>query len=117
VLRFLAAIGVYGVLAYAVTRRTREIGIRTALGASRGRLFRRVVRDGMRPVAAGAIAGLAGAVAASGLLRSLLFGVTTTDPFVFVLSGAVVVAAALAACVVPAVRAIRVDPIVSLRDQ
>ncbi|PYT35086.1 MAG: hypothetical protein DMG58_03120, partial [Acidobacteria bacterium] len=114
---FLAALGVYGVLAYSVAQRTREIGVRMALGASAAQLFRMVLRDGMRPVFAGSIVGMAGAYAVTGLIQSLLFGVAPVDPPTYLLTFAILAAVALAACVVPAAKAIRVDPLVSLREQ
>jgi putative ABC transport system permease protein len=114
---FLAALGVYGVLAYSVAQRTREIGVRMALGASAAQLFHMVLRDGMRPVLAGSVAGLAGAYAVTGVLQSLLFGVAPVDPPTYLLTFAILAAVALTACAVPASKAIRVDPLVSLREQ
>jgi putative ABC transport system permease protein len=114
---FLAVLGVYGVLAYSVAQRTREIGVRMALGASAAQLFRMILRDGMRPVLVGSIVGLAGAYAVTGLIQSLLFGVAAIDPPTYLLTFAILAAVALAACAVPASKAIRVDPLVSLREQ
>jgi len=114
---FLAALGVYGVLAYSVAQRTREIGVRMALGASATQLFRMVLRDGLRPVLAGSIVGLAGAYAVTGLIQSMLFGIAPVDPPTYLLTCAILAAVALTACAVPAARAIRVDPLVSLREQ
>jgi len=114
---FLAALGVYGVLAYSVAQRTREIGVRMALGASAAQLFRMTLRDGMRPVVAGSVVGLAGAYAVTGMIQSLLFGVAPADPPTYLLAFVILAAVALAACVVPAAQAIRVDPLVSLREQ
>lgn len=111
----LAAIGIYGVLAYAVSRRTRELGIRIALGADAAGLVRLVSGQGLRLAAMGLAIGLLGAVWVTRFLESLLFGITTRDPITFL---AVVVAfllAALVACYVPARRATRVDPVTSLR--
>ena len=113
---FLAALGVYGVLAYSVTQRTKEMGVRLALGASPQQLFRMVLRDGMRPVLLGSVLGFLGAGATTGLLRSFLFGITTTDPLTYGVTLAVMTGVALSACIVPAWRAIQVDPLVSLRD-
>lgn len=113
----LAALGVYGVLAYSVTRRSRELGIRMALGAPRSRMFGMVVRDGMLPVAAGLVLGVAGAWIGSGLVRSLLFGVAPNDVPTLGATIGVLTATALCACMVPAARAIGVDPLVSLREQ
>jgi putative ABC transport system permease protein len=111
----LAAIGIYGVLAYAVSRRTRELGIRIALGADAAGLVRLVSGQGLRLAAIGLAIGLLGAVWVTRFLESLLFGITTRDPMTFL---AVIVAfllAALVACYVPARRATRVDPVTSLR--
>jgi putative ABC transport system permease protein len=112
----LAALGVYGVLAYTVASRTRELGVRLAVGAPRGRLFAMVVRDGLRPVALGVAAGLPLAFAGALLGRSLLFGIAPADPLTYVATVAVLGAVALAACLVPAARATRVDPLVCLRE-
>jgi putative ABC transport system permease protein len=112
----LAALGVYGVLAYAVVSRTREIGVRLAVGAPRGRLFAMVVRDGLRPVAAGVAVGLPLALTAAALGRSLLFGIAPADPLTYAVTVGVLGAVALAACLVPAARATRVDPLVCLRE-
>jgi predicted lysophospholipase L1 biosynthesis ABC-type transport system permease subunit len=111
----LSAIGVYGVLAQNVARRTQEIGIRMALGASAGEILRLVLRRGLALVALGLVIGAAGALAVTQLLQSLLFGVSQADPVTF---GGVVVllgAVALAATLIPARRAMRVDPLVALR--
>ena len=113
----LAALGIYGVLAYFVSQRSREIGIRLALGARPETLFRMVVWQGMRPVAIGAALGLAGAVAVTTLMQSLLFSVTPVDPWAYVVATAALAAIALAACAMPALRATRVDPLVALRDE
>jgi putative ABC transport system permease protein len=113
----LAALGVYGVLAYSVTQRTKEIGVRMALGAGTGRLFGMVVRDGFRPVLAGAVLGFLGAWMAAGLIRSLLFGVVPADPATYAVTIGILGLTALCACAIPAMRAIRVDPVISLREQ
>jgi putative ABC transport system permease protein len=114
---FLAALGIYGVLAYFVSQRSRELGIRLALGARPAALFRMVVGQGMRPVAIGAVLGLAGAVAMTTLMQSLLFGVTPVDPVAYGVATAVLTAIAVVACAVPALRATRVDPLTALRDE
>jgi len=114
---FLAALGVYGVLAYSVAQRTKEIGVRIALGAGLPRLFGMVLRDGLRPVAAGAVLGLAGAWLATGMIRSLLFGLVPADPVTYAFTVVILSVAAACACAIPAVKAIRVDPVVSLREQ
>ena len=113
----LAALGIYGVLAYFVSQRSRELGIRLALGARPAELFRMVIGQGMRPVVAGACLGLVGAVAITTLMQSLLFGVTAVDPAAYVVATAVLGAVAVAACAVPARRATRVDPLVALREE
>jgi putative ABC transport system permease protein len=111
----LAAIGIYGVMAYAVTQRTHEIGIRLALGAQRSTVFRLVVGRGLWMVLMGAAAGLVGALALTRILSGLLFEVAPTDPLVLAGTSFVLAAVALLACYLPARRAMRVDPIVALR--
>jgi len=114
---FLAALGIYGVLAYFVSQRSRELGIRLALGASPAELFVMVVSQGMRPVAAGGVIGVAGAAALTTVMQSLLFGVTALDPLTYAAAIAALAAIALTACAAPALRATRVDPLVALRDE
>jgi predicted permease len=111
----LAAVGLYGVMAYAVTGRTREVGIRMALGAQRRDVVRMVVRESLLPVLIGIAVGLAGALAASRLVASLLFGVAPRDPLSFFLAAAALFAVALAAAALPARRASRVEPLIALR--
>ena len=111
----LAAVGVYGVLSFSISRRMREMGIRLALGAEARGVFVLVVRDGMLLVAAGLVLGLVGGLAATRSLTTFLYGVSTTDVPTFTVSALVLVAVALAACVIPAGRAMRVDPITVLR--
>jgi len=113
----LALVGVYGVVAYAASERTREIGIRMALGANRRDVVRLVVRAAVGWSLAGIAAGVAGAVAASRLLGSLLFNVTPTDPLTFTAMALVMMAVALTASYIPARRAASVDPIVALRTE
>ncbi|HEX9632282.1 MAG TPA: ABC transporter permease [Gemmatimonadales bacterium] len=113
----LAAIGTYGIVAFGVTRRLRELGIRVALGAARRRVLALVVQDGMRPVVAGMVVGLAAAVALTRLLRTLLFAVSPTDPATFASAALLLLGAALIACLVPARRAAAVDPVEVLRDE
>jgi putative ABC transport system permease protein len=110
----LAMIGVYAVMSYAVALRTKEIGLRIALGARPGDVCRMVLADGFRLVGGGIVLGLAGAIAVTKLLSRLLYGVTTTDPITFGGVVALLGAAALIACYVPARRAMTVDPIAAL---
>ena len=111
----LAAVGIYGVLSYLVTQRTREIGIRMSLGASRGHVVSLVLKHGMRLAALGFAAGLVAALIAGRLLAGLLHEVHPTDPGIMIVSAVSLTAVALAACYLPARRAARVDPIVALR--
>jgi predicted lysophospholipase L1 biosynthesis ABC-type transport system permease subunit len=113
----LAAVGVYGVMAYSVAARTREIGVRVALGAQPRNVFGMVVRQGMGAAAAGLTLGLLGAAALGSVLTSLLYGVTPTDASTFVGVAGVLLAVVLAACLVPARRAVRVDPLEALRSE
>jgi putative ABC transport system permease protein len=113
----LASVGIYGVLAYSVARRTREIGVRVALGAAPGRILRLVVGSGARLVMAGAAAGLAGALLLSGLMKGLLFGVGPRDPLSFVFAPAALVGVALLAAYIPARRAARISPVEALRTE
>jgi predicted permease len=111
----LAAVGIYGVLSYAVSQRTREIGIRMALGAKRSSVLAAVVGKGALLSAAGIAAGAAGSLAAMRLLSDLLFGVTPTDPATYILIPLLLLAVAAAAALIPARRATRADPIAALR--
>jgi len=111
----LAAIGIYGVLSYAVRQRTREIGIRMSLGASRGRVLAEVLLEGMRLALLGLAVGIAGAFAAGRVLASLLSEVKPGDPAIFVATAGLLAAVALVACFLPARRAARLDPMVALR--
>jgi putative ABC transport system permease protein len=111
----LAAFGTYGVLSYAVTRRTGEMGIRMALGAQRSDVLGMVLRQGMMPVVAGLAGGAASAVALGRYLESLLFQVSPRDPLAFAVSGAVLLIVSVAACLIPARRATRVSPVEALR--
>ena len=114
---FLAAIGIYGVLAYTVNRRTREIGVRMALGAERGRVMRMILRDGMQAVVPGIVVGTVGALFLARLIAGLLYGVAPSDPVTFGAVIAVLAIVTLAASLVPARRATKVDPMVAIRAQ
>ncbi|MBL9169028.1 MAG: ABC transporter permease [Verrucomicrobiales bacterium] len=111
----LAAVGLYGVIAYSVSQRTQEIGIRMAIGAQREEILRLMLRGGLKFVLLGIVAGMLGSVALAGLMRSLVFGVSTHDPLVFVINAALLLLVAGAACLIPALRATRTDPMVALR--
>jgi putative ABC transport system permease protein len=111
----LAAIGVYGVVAYLVGQRTQEIGVRRALGAKAGDVLAMLIREAMRPVVIGMAVGVAGAFALTRTLAAMLYGVSTTDGASYVVACAGLTAAALAAAVIPARRALAVDPITAVR--
>ena len=113
----LAAVGIYGVMAYAVGERTKEMGLRRALGAEERGLLWLVLRQGLTMTAAGVALGLVGAWFASGLLSSTLFGVSPTDPLTFAVVAAILGLVATAACIIPARRAMRIDPMVALRNE
>jgi putative ABC transport system permease protein len=111
----LAAVGIYGLLSYVVSRQTREIGVRMAMGASGIGILSRVFRRELLLASAGTVLGIVGAMGATRLLQSLLFGVSTTDPVTFVAVPVQIAAVALVAAYNPARRATRVDPLVVLR--
>jgi ABC-type antimicrobial peptide transport system permease subunit len=111
----LAAIGIYGVVSSAVAQRTREIGLRMALGANRGGVLWLVMNQGMKPVLAGVALGTVGSFALSRLIGGFLFGIPPTDGVTFLAAPAVLCIVALAANLAPARRAARVDPIMALR--
>ena len=113
----LATAGVFGVMAYSVSRRTREIGVRVALGAATRDVLRLILGEGLRTVLVGAALGLAGALVLTRTVSSLLFGVTATDPMAFGSVTLLLLAAALLACYLPARRAAKVDPLVALRSE
>jgi putative ABC transport system permease protein len=111
----LAAIGIYGVMAYAVAERTHELGLRIALGAERRDVIRLVLGEAFMLAAAGVAVGVAGALATTRLIHSLLFGVTATDATTFAGISALLFATALVASWIPTRRALRVDPMIALR--
>lgn len=113
----LACLGVYGLLSYSVTRRTSEIGLRMALGASAGAVAGQMLRSGMAPVAWGLGAGLAAAAGVTRLVEGMLFGVKTLDTATFAAAPAALGLAALGACLIPALRAARIDPATALREE
>ena len=110
-----ASLGIYGVVSYTVARRRNEIGIRMALGAQRTRLLLRVIHQGMKPVVVGLAAGVAVALSIAGIIRGLLFGVQPTDPLTIVGVVATLLVVGVAACLIPAVRAARMDALAALR--
>ena len=112
---FLALVGLYGLMAYAVKQRTAEIGIRIALGASAARVLGMVVWKGLALVTAGLVLGLAGALAITRLGTSWLFGVSPADPLTFLLVPVLILVVALGACLIPAWKATRIDPVTALR--
>jgi putative ABC transport system permease protein len=111
----LAAVGIYGVVSYSVAQRTREIGLRVALGAQTGDVMRMIIRQGLTLAALGAVIGLGGGALAAQLMKSLLFNVSATDPTTFTLLPLSLLAVALAACWLPAWRAAKVDPMIALK--
>ncbi len=111
----LAAVGLYGVISYSVTRRMTEFGIRMAMGARTGDMLGLVLSQGLKLAGAGVLAGALGALALTRLIRGLLFGVSSFDPLTFSAMALLLVAVTVAACVIPARRAMRVDPVIALR--
>jgi putative ABC transport system permease protein len=113
----LATTGIYGVLAYTMNRRTAEVGLRVALGASRGNVLGMVLSQGMRPALVGMLLGTLGAWWLSHYLETLLFGVKPFDVATYVTVAALLLATALIACILPGLRAMRIDPAVALRTE
>jgi ABC-type antimicrobial peptide transport system permease subunit len=113
----LASIGLYGVIAYSVSQRTRELGIRMAIGAQRADVLRLVLREGLTTAGVGVVLGLIGALLTTRLLQGMLFGVSATNPLIFAINALILMAVALAACLVPARRAARIDPMEALRHE
>jgi putative ABC transport system permease protein len=112
----LAGIGLYAVMAYSVSQRTHEIGIRLALGAPRRNILRLILGQGLKLTLAGMTLGMAGSLALTKVMAQLLYGVTTADPPTFILVSLTLAGAALLACWLPARRATRVDPLIALRS-
>ena len=113
----LAAIGMYGVIAYGVTQRTREMGVRMALGASEKRILRLVLGEGGRLAILGAALGIAGSLAATRLIRSLLFETVPNDPLTFVITPLLLASVAMLATYIPARRATKLDPTLAIRGE
>ena len=113
----LGAVGVYGVVSYTVVCRTRDIGLRLALGARRPEIVRWVLATGMRPVVVGLVIGIACAILGATALRGVLFGVVPTDPIALGGVAGLLLSIAVAACYIPARRASRLDPVVALRGE
>jgi ABC-type antimicrobial peptide transport system permease subunit len=113
----LAAVGMYGVLSYLTTQRTPDIGLRIAVGAQRSQLLRLVLFEGLRPVLIGLVFGIAASALVTQLLRSMLYGTQPLDPAAFASAAAMLMAVAVLACLIPAWRASRIDPIQALRTE
>jgi putative ABC transport system permease protein len=113
----LAAVGLYGAVSYGVSQRTREIGIRVALGAQPPEILRLVIGQGMRPALIGVAIGLASALAITRLLSGLLFGVSASDPRTYLGVALFLTAIVLFACYIPARRAMKTDPVIALRSE
>jgi putative ABC transport system permease protein len=113
----LAAVGIYGLMSYTVAQRTNEIGIRTALGANRGDIIKLLLGRGLGLTVVGIVIGVGAAFALTRFLSNLLFGVAATDPGVFVLIVSMLIAVSFLACILPAIKATRIDPMLALRNE
>jgi putative ABC transport system permease protein len=113
----LASVGIYGVLAYTVASRTKEIGLRMAIGATRRSVIGLVVREGMTWAGGGVVVGLIGAFAGARLIATLLFDVPARDPVTFAMVGCAVIVVALMATAIPALRAVHIDPTIAMRTE
>jgi putative ABC transport system permease protein len=113
----LAAIGIYGVVAFSVTRRTQEIGIRMSLGAQRGNVLRLILGEGARMAGFGVVIGIGASLAITRLTATLLYGISATDPLTFVSVAVLLSVVTLLASYIPARRAMRVDPMIALRNE
>ena len=113
----LAGLGIYGTISYLVSERTHEIGIRLALGAKRSEIMRMILRQGLELATNGAVVGLVGALIVSRLMTGLLYGVSPTDPLTFIGVTLVLTSVALAASYIPAMRAMRLDPMTTLHAE
>jgi ABC-type antimicrobial peptide transport system permease subunit len=113
----MAAVGIYGLIQYSIATRTQEIGIRMAVGAHAGQIFRLILGEGLKLSLTGLMLGLLGALWLGQAGSSLLFGVTPTDPLTLITVSSLLIAVAVAACCFPARRAVKIDPIMALRQQ
>jgi putative ABC transport system permease protein len=111
----LATVGIYGVISYAASQRTREIGVRMALGARPGDVLRLILGEGLKLTLAGAALGVVFALLSTKFISTMIYGISATDPLIFLSVIALLVAVSLSACYVPARRAMRVDPMIALR--
>ena len=113
----LAAVGIYAGVSYAVARRTKEVGVRMAIGAGRTEILRMIVGESLRAIVIGAVVGLLGALGLVRLIQSLLFEVQATDPATYAAAVFLVLSVGIMASIVPALRATRIDPMVALREE
>ena len=112
----MAAVGIYGLIQYSIATRTQEIGVRMAVGAEAGEIFRMILGEGLKLSLTGLMLGLLGALWLGQAGSSLLFGITSTDPWTFIVVSSLLIAVAVAACCFPARRAMKIEPIVALRQ-